>query len=492
MSSVDYLAQFQYVMPEVIVSLAALAVLFLDRLALRDQSPSLRALIGAMFSATACFFAAFWMSQNKLEGSISPSIANILPGTSLAKQLILLLAIPTALCACDSKIRAHVGEFFALILLSTVGMLFLVSSENLLMIFVCLELATLPLYLLACFDKSDRRAPEAALKYFLFGGMAAAFTLFGMSLIYGYTGSLQLPVIAQKLAKIGPEPLLLVAITMTIAGFGFKIAVAPFHLWAPDVYETAPLPTAALVAAGSKLASFVILARFTALAFSGHRGTAFWDSWLPGTAPLLAILAGSSMVIGNLVALRQTSVRRLLAYSAISHSGYMAVVIAGNPADSLPSILYYAFTYGLATIGAFIVVTIVQSNRGNDTTGSFTGLSAQSPGIALCLMCFLLSLAGIPPLAGFFGKFYLFGVALRGKPSLELLWLVIVAIGMSAVSLYYYVKILKAAYVAPTPKDQQPLQIPPVLHVTLYLLAAAILVLGLLPTLLLNRLATGH
>ena len=490
MRSVEYLALVQYVVPETIVALAALAVLFLDRLALSDQSPGLRASIGAMFSAVACFFAAFWMQQNPLQGGIEPGMFITAPAVVLAKQLLLLLAIPTVLAACDAKIRSHAGEFFALLLLSITGMMFLVGTENLLMMFVCLELATLPLYLLACFNKTDRRAPEAALKYFLFGSMAAAFTLFGMSLIFGYAGSLELHAIGAKLAKTQPEPLLLVAITMTLAGFGFKIAVAPFHLWAPDVYETAPLPSAALVAAGSKLASFVILARFSSLAFSGHQGLASWNGWIPGAAPMLAILAGASMLIGNLTALRQTSVRRLLAYSAISHSGYMAVAIAGNPGEALPSIIYYAFTYGLSTIGAFLVVGCIQESRGSDAPESFAGLAGEDRWLGLALLCFLLSLAGIPPLAGFFGKFYLFGAALHTTPPLGLLWLVILGIAMSAVSLYYYLKILKQAYVAAPVAGAKSIAVPIVLRVTILILALAILVFGLFPNLILGRLTS--
>ncbi len=488
MSSVEYLKWIEFVAPETIVVAAALAVLFIDRLALREQAPNVRSLLGSLFAIFACLFSIFWMSQSTLEGIVGPGIVHLTGSTTLAKQLVVILAIGALALACDANFTPHTAEFLSLLLLSTSGLMFLVSAENLLMIFLCLELATLPLYVLACFDKTDKRAAEGAVKYFLFGGMAAAFTVYGMSLLYGYTGTLALSEIALKLGAVKPEPMLLVGITMTLAGFAFKIAAAPFHLWAPDVYQTAPLSAAAMIAAGSKLGSFVVLTRFTALALAPHAGKASWESWLPGSTPLLAILAGASMIIGNLVALRQSSVRRLLAYSAVSHAGYMTVVIAGNPAQALAPVLYYAFTYGLAIIGAFAIVSVVQNHFGTDAMQAFDGLCARAPSMALCLLIFLLSLAGIPPLAGFFGKFYLFGAALRSTPALDLLWLVILAIFMSAVSLFYYLKVLKHVYVFPATADKQPLNIPIILRCTIILLAASVLFLGIMPSIVLNRL----
>ncbi len=494
MTSVEYLKWLEFVLPETILAAAALAVLFIDRLALRDQSPNVRNLLGSMFGIFACLFSIFWMSQSTVRGVLGPGIVHLTSVTILAKQLIVILAIGALALACESKFTPHLGEFLSLLLLSTTGLMFLVSAENLLMIFLCLELATLPLYILACFDKTDKRAAESALKYFLFGSLAAAFTVYGMSMLYGYAGTLVLSDVALKLRSVAPEPMLLVGVTMTLAGFAFKIAAAPFHLWAPDVYQTAPLSAAAMIAAGSKLGSFVVLTQFTAVALAPHSGKASWEAWFPGSTPVLAILAGSSMIIGNLVALRQTSVRRLLAYSAVAHAGYMVVVLAGNPAGAMAPVLFYAFTYGLTIIGAFAVVSVVQNQNGSsdDAMGAFDGLSGRSPTLALCLLIFLLSLAGIPPLAGFFGKFYVFGEALRSKPALDLLWLVVLAIGMSAVSLYYYLLVLKHVYVFSAGADTPRLHIPIILRCTILLLAAAVLVLGIAPGLVLNQIPGGH
>src|SRR5678816_664461 len=259
------------------------------------------------------------------------------PLTQLIKVSLLVLAIFTILISIDSNFTRHVGEYLALILLAVSGMMFLVSSEDVLMIFISLELTSLSLYILTAFNKANIKSAEAALKYFLFGGMAAAFTLFGLSLLYGITGSTNLGEIAKGVAshavqvvqtKSGSsykilDPLLVVAIVTTVIGFGFKIAAVPFHLWAPDAYQGAPTPSAAFIASGSKAASFFIFAKVMLVGFAGAEGSGAWRNYSPGWLPVIAIVAAASMVLGNLTAIVQTNVRRLLAYSAIAHAGYM-------------------------------------------------------------------------------------------------------------------------------------------------------------------------
>src|SRR6185369_14572442 len=266
----------------------------------------------------------------------------------------------------DTRFTTHVGEYFALILLATVGMMFLVSSEDLLMIFVSLELTSLSLYILAAFGKESRKSAEAALKYFLFGGMSAAFTLFGLSLVYGLSGSTNLPEIAAALAGKGLDPLLIVAIVMVVIGFGFKVAAVPFHLWAPDAYQGAPTPSAAFIASGSKVASFFILAQVMMIGFAGAEGSAAFQKYAAGWVPVIAVGAACSMVLGNLAAIVQSSVKRLLAYSAIAHGGYMLLAVASHDEQAVASLIYYAVTYGLTTIGAFGVVAIVEEQTGDD------------------------------------------------------------------------------------------------------------------------------
>jgi NADH-quinone oxidoreductase subunit N len=395
--------------------------------------------------------------------------------TQLVKSALLIITIFTLLISVETDFTSHIGEYFALILLAAIGMMFLVSSEDILMIFISLELTSLSLYILTAFNKRNVKSAEAALKYFLFGGMSAAFTLFGLSLLYGLSGATRLSEIAAGLKGLGLDPLLIVAIVMTVIGFGFKIAAVPFHLWAPDAYEGAPTPSAAFIASGSKVASFFIFAKVLMLGFQGAEGSGAWRAFHPGWVPVIAVVAAASMLLGNLAAIVQSSVRRLLAYSAI--------------ADGLASIVFYVVIYGLTTVGAFGVVSIVKDRAGGDTLSDFAGLSQRAPILSFCMMVFMLSLAGIPPLAGFFGKFYLFAAALKSTPdSLGYLWLIVAAIALSAVSLYYYLQVLKQIYVVAPAADKAPMQSPVLGQVVLALLALAVVLLGCAPNLLLGHL----
>jgi NADH-quinone oxidoreductase subunit N len=277
---------------------------------------------------------------------------------------------------------------------------------------------------------------------------------------------------------------------MTVVGLGFKVAAVPFHLWAPDAYQGAPTPTAAFIASGSKVAGFFVLARVMMHGFKGAEGSGVWHAYQPGWVPLLAIMAGASMFLGNLTAIVQSSVRRLLAYSAIAHAGYMLLGVLPHGEQGLAALVYYVITYGLATLGAFGVVSIVEWQKGGDRLSDFAGLSRRAPVLSFCMMIFMLSLAGIPPLAGFFGKFYLFASALNADPSnLGLLWLVVAALALSAVSLYYYLQVLKQIYVADAEQGACAGPTPILSQVAIALLALAVVVLGCAPDLLLGRLS---
>jgi len=389
----------------------------------------------------------------------------------------------------SGKFTEHVGEYLALVLLATIGLMFLVSSEDILMIFISLELASLSLYILTAFNKRNARSSEASLKYFLFGGMSAAFLLFGFSLLYGLSGSTHLPEIAVALKGRGLDPLLLVAIVTTVIGFGFKVAAVPFHLWAPDAYEGAPTPSAAFIASGSKVASFYILAKIMTMGFAGAEGSAVWHGYVSGWTPVIAVVTALSMVLGNLTAIVQSSVKRLLAYSAIAHAGYMLLGVLANTPSSRSVLLFYVITYALTVLGAFGVVTVVEAATGGDALANFAGLSRRAPGLSLCLLVFLLSLAGIPPLAGFIGKFFLFSaVAGTDAEHLGLLWLVILAIVMSAVSFYYYLQVLKQAWVLDAAENAPDIKVPPATMLALVLLAGLVILLGCAPGLLLRNL----
>jgi NADH-quinone oxidoreductase subunit N len=263
-------------------------------------------------------------------------------------------------------------------------------------------------------------------------------------------------------------------------------------LWAPDAYEGAPAPSAALIASGSKVAGFFVLARVMMLGFRGVEGSGAWHAFMPGWVPVLAVMAAASMVVGNLAAIVQSNVRRLLAYSAVAHAGYMLLAVLPHTEHGLEALVYYVTTYGLATVGAFGVVSVVERRAGEARLADFLGLSRRAPLLSFCMLIFMLSLAGIPPLAGFFGKFYVFAAALSaGKPSLGLLWLVILALAMSAVSLYYYLQVLKQIYVARPVDHAKPFDVPVLIQIVLLLVALGVLGLGCAPNLLLGPLSAA-
>jgi len=401
-------------------------------------------------------------------------------------QLVILgLGLVTIVFASESFPENHFAESLALILFATTGMMLLVGTEDLLMIFVALELTGIPLYVLAAFDKESPASAEAGLKYFLIGSVAAAFLLYGLSLVYGVAGSTNLAVISRLSGN--PDPLLIAGIVLALGGFAFKVAAVPFQLWAPDVYEGAPTAAAAFIASGSKVAGVFILAKFLTAGLGHWAGAAGWGGFLPGWAPVLALMAAASIVLGNIAALVQSNVKRLLAYSAIAHGGYILLGLCSSTTEIPTAVLFYVVIYALTTAGAFGVVAIVEKQRGGSDLGDFDGLVKSHPGLALCLLVFFISLAGIPPLAGFFGKFYLFTSALADGP---LLWIVIVAIAMNAVSLYYYLIVLKHAFVLPGPGGM-PSRNVPASRFLVACLAASVLVLGIVPDLLLTPLTKG-
>jgi NADH-quinone oxidoreductase subunit N len=486
------------VAPETVIVLTALAVLAVDLLAMREQPVRHRFWVGAAFAALGCVAAAVWLLVLNPTSRGSDEFSAVLPFARgmfvddplvrLVKVGVLALTLLTVVISIESNFTEHVGEYLALVLLAAVGMMFLVSAEDLLMIFIALELTSLSLYILTAFNKRNVKSAEAALKYFLFGGMSAAFTLFGLSLVYGLSGSTGLREIAAKLDRPTLDPLLAAALVMTVIGFGFKIAAAPFHLWAPDAYQGAPTPSAAFIASGSKVASFFILARVMMVAFAHATGSGTWHAFVPGWLPLLAVLAAMSIFLGNLTAIAQTNVKRLLAYSAIAHGGYALLGVLANGPQGVSSLVYYVTTYGLTVMGAFGVVGLVEERAGEARLADFAGLGRREPVLAFCMMIFMLSLAGIPPLAGFFGKFYLFAAAAGGARDLGLLWLVIFAIAMSAVSLYYYLQVLKQIYVVEAPADMPRLAAPLSGRVAVGLVALAVVALGCAPDLVVGRL----
>ena len=481
----SYLELLKLASPEAVVVLTALVVLSIGLLARRPAAAcGFTAALGILIAIGAVLL----LPRN---ATLFGGMLVITPLNSLFKIICLALAFFTVLFAQAERASRHPGEYLALVLLAAVGLMLLVGSEELLMIFIGLELLGLSLYVMAAFDKADVRSAEAGLKYFLFGSTSSAFTLFGISLIYGLTGTTGLAPIATKLASMSLQPLLAVAIVMTLVGFAFKIAAAPFHLWAPDAYQGAPVPSAAFIASASKVASFVVLGKIVLVGFAPVHGSAGWHAMAAGWSPVLAALAALSIVIGNLLA--QSNVRRLLAYSAVAHAGYTLIGFVAGDRDAFSAALFYITVYAVTLVGAFGVVGVVRRETGGDDYANFSGFVSRSPLLAGCMAIFMLSLAGIPPLAGFFGKFYLFSAALHAVGNQGLLWLVALGLVGSFVSLYYYLLVLKAIFVdepstAAAPSlDRIGILSDIVQQATVSLLAAAVVLLGVMPNVLASQ-----
>ena len=498
---------FRVTLPETVLEVAALLVLVVDLGLLRKAALATRAAAAAFVGVIGCGVALLAMPLQVQGGLSYPGSADLLlaagGSTAVAQAGILILTALALFLLVDSTFTRHTGEFVAVALMAAAGGLLIAAAQDLLVIFVGLELLSLGLYILTAFAKKSGKSAEGAMKYYLFGGMSAAFLLFGFSYLYGITGSTNLPQIMLSLYSPDAKqsaPLEYLALVMIAAGLGFKVAAVPFHLWAPDAYEGAPAPAAAFIASVSKVASFALLISI---------GTAAWHVFddMPGHmvvtasfhleqaqqqpiylgfrvawSELLMVLALVSMVVGNLAALAQKSVRRLLAYSAIAHAGYILLGLAffSFGPRSAQAILYYILTYGLTTIGAFGVVAVVERTTGRDSMDAFLGLSKRSPLLAAVLLVMFLSLAGIPPLVGFWAKFNLFAAVLSVYPAGWGLALVIVAVAMSAVSLYYYLQVLKRAYVMP-PVEDTPIHAHPVTLLVLLVTAASVVALGCFP-----------
>ncbi len=474
--------------PEIIVTVTALLVVAADLLFFRRSSIRARFAGSVAIALVGCAAAIFKLVTSPVQPTTLHGVFGATPLIHLVQVAVLALTIITLLLAVNSTFTEHVSEFVLLILLATVGMMFLVGSQDLLVLFISLELLSLSLYILAGLDKRIPRSSEAALKYFLFGGMSAAFMLYGFSLLYGFSNSTNLADLATAIQGHPLSPILIIAIVTTVVGFGFKIAAAPFHFWAPDVYQGAPIPSAAFIASGSKVASFFIFFQLMVLGFEGAEGSVSWSHFQSGWVPVLVVVAIVSMVLGNLVAIVQSSLRRLLAYSAVAHAGYMLLAFVTHTQQSLAALLYYIATYSLATLGVFGVLAVTESHIGNDRIEDLAGLSRRAPFLSICLGVFLLSLAGIPPLSGFFAKFLLFtSVLAASSGSKLLLWLVILAIAMSAVSLFYYLRVLKKVYVSAPASEAQPIPSPILSRVVVGLLALGVILLGCAPDLILTQ-----
>jgi NADH-quinone oxidoreductase subunit N len=373
----------------------------------------------------------------------------------------------------------HEGEFTFLVLCSLLGMIIMASSRDLITIFIALELLSIPAYLLAGWRKRDLRSNEASLKYYLLGVLATGVMLYGMSLIFGATGTTLLTGIAAKLKVTSNlEPLVTIGIFFVVVGFAFKVAAVPFHFWAPDAYEGAPTPVTAFLAVAAKSAGFVALFELIYVGFIGRH-----DVW----GPMLWILSALTMTVGNLIALRQTNIVRMLAYSSIAQAGYILApfAVAGDnikaQQDALTASIVYLLIYAAMNLGAFAVVIAVARKTRSGLISSYDGLFSYAPGLTVMMTAFLFSLAGVPPLAGWFAKFYIFRVVLDAGTPAAIVLGVIVAVN-SVIALYYYANVSRVMWTGTAPgEDHSPIRVPATLGAAIGICVIVVVALGVYP-----------
>src|SRR5437867_8034372 len=398
----------------------------------------------------------------------------------LFKAIFLLaaaLAIGISTRYLDIEHEQH-GEYYALILFATVGMMFLGSGYDLISLYIALELMAVTFYVLVAFTKRQKPSNEAGMKYFLLGAFSSGILLYGMSLLYGVAGSTNLGDIGQKLGSAGTElrPLVLLGMIALAAGLFFKVAAVPFHMWAPDVYEGAPTSVTAFLSTGSKAASFVLYFRIFSEALKSMHA-----DW----APLLGLVAAITIMVGNWAAVTQENSKRLLAYSSISNAGYLLLGLVAKNEYGYIGLVIYLFVYTLMNMGAFgVIISLRRRGIIGDNVDDLTGLAQKSPGMAAMMGVFMLSLGGLPMTGGFIGKYFLFGGLLqRGKADGKnwYYWLAIWAIVNTVVSFYYYVRFIKVMYLGDRVADDQPLALAPALRVALLASLVGIIFIGIFP-----------
>lgn len=389
------------------------------------------------------------------------------------KTMVLLSAGLSCLISLDVPRLGRQGEFYAILIAATMGMTLMSAATDLLMVFLALETASISLYILAGFLRETSRSAEAGLKYFLFGSFTSGLFLYGLSLLFGYTGTTNIYALSEPLSALLSNAegtfALILALLLLLAGFGFKVAAVPFHFWTPDVYEGAPTPVTAFVSTASKAASFALLIRVFGVMWPAG-SEIYWTN-------LLAAMAVVTMTLGNLLALVQRNIKRMLAYSSIAQAGYTLIGVVALTQTSLgpAAVAFYMLMYVLTNIAAFAVVIAISNVTGTDEIRDFAGLNRRSAYLALALTLALLSLSGVPPLAGFFGKFFLFAAAVESG----YVWLAIVGVLNSIVALYYYLTVIKMMYVDEAP-DARPIPLSQAYVAVLLITCAGILIMGTL------------
>jgi len=459
-------SDFYYILPELVITAGSLLVLVADVALPKAQ----RAMLGWV---TLAVIAATLYSLTPFRGAHVEVAHGLLAVDGFALFFDVVVLIASAITVLMSMRYLEVegaspGEYYFLILCATLGMMVMAGGIDLITIFIGLETMAVSFYILAGFIKPNQRSNEAAVKYFLLGAFSLGILLYGMSLMYGLSATTNLRAMAAVFAGQERDPRLVLAVILVVAGVAFKIAAVPFHMWAPDVYEGAPTPITAFLSVGSKAASFAMLIRI------------FWEG-LPAMSPdwrlLFYVLAVLTMTVGNIAAVSQSNIKRMLAYSSIGHAGYVLMGIVPGTERGLTATLVYLFIYSFMQLGAFaIVVMLRRQDVIGDELKDFSGLNFRSPFAAFAMLIFMLSLGGIPPTAGFMGKFWLFSAAIDA----HYYWLAVIGVLNSAISLYYYLRVVVFMYLKKETIGSEPV-LTPALTTALIIAVAATLILGVYP-----------
>jgi NADH-quinone oxidoreductase subunit N len=453
------------ILPEILVVTLAIVILFLD-LALKEK---LRRNLG--------WVAAVGLVSTLVIGLIFSQPADeprLMWGGMLMqdwlgftfRMLFLFAGAITALFSMDLTRIGDRGEYYLLMLASTLGMMLMAGSADLIMLYLAIETTSIPLYILAGFLIQDDKSTESGFKYLLFGAMTSAIMLYGFSLLYGFTGTTNLYELALQVQEgvLGTATLVGILLLVLI-GFGFKISAVPLHFWAPDVYEGAPTPIAGFLSTASKAAGFAVLLRFFLAVFPEY--SPYWGA-------VVAALATATMIIGNLLALAQKNIKRLLAYSSIAHAGYALIGFVAVSYLGASSVVFYLIVYVVTNLAAFGIVAVVGRITGTDEIASYAGLSRRSPWLALCILVAFLSLAGMPPFGGFVVKFAVFAAAVDAN----MIWLAVVGVLNSIIGLYYYLTVLKYVYLFRSEDEDKPLPVTRPYALGLILLSFGIILIG--------------
>ncbi len=464
------------IMPEIILSVLGMALLLVNVFVPSKSKGYLAwlSLIGIV--GAGCAAATGWgVTLESFSGSV------VQDDFATFFKMIFLVAAGLAVLITDQYIEregCNHGEIYPLVLFTTVGMMLMASGTDLMTVFLGLELMSISLYVLAGFNRTNVKSNEAGLKYFLLGAFSTGFLLYGMALVYGATGTTRIAKIAAIVTEMGPaatgNTMLFIGMLLILTGFLFKIAAAPFHMWTPDVYEGAPTPMTAFMSAGPKAAGFAAMLRLLLVAFPVMK--AEWSD-------LLWILAVLTMTVGNLTALRQDNIKRMLAYSSIAHAGYALVGLVAANTTGTSGILFYMLSYAFMNIGAFAVIVLVgKQGEPNGTVMDFAGLGQKRPLLAAAMALFLFSLAGMPPTAGFIGKFYLFSGAVQEG----YIWLAIIGVLNSAASVYYYLRVMVYMYFKPGDQEFDWVTVSAPVALALVISAAGSLIPGIVPSVILQ------